>query len=113
MNCLFCRLAAGQIPAQLIHEDADVVAFHDIAPQAPVHVLVIPRRHLDSLAATTSADDVLLGQLLATVRMLAHKLGVSQTGYRTVLNTGSDGGQSVGHLHAHLLAGRALGWPPG
>lgn len=113
MSCLFCRIAAGEIPAKLAYADDQVVAFHDIAPQAPVHVLVIPRAHLDSLAATSSADDALLGHMLATVRQLAHSLGVASAGYRTVLNTGMDGGQSVGHIHAHLLAGRPLLWPPG
>lgn len=113
MSCLFCRIAAGEIPAKLAYADDRVVAFHDIAPQAPVHVLVIPRAHLDSLAATSSADDALLGHMLATVRELAQSLGVASAGYRTVLNTGLDGGQSVGHIHAHLLAGRPLLWPPG
>ena len=113
MSCLFCRIASGEIPAKLVYSDDLVVAFRDIAPQAPVHVLVIPRTHLDSLAASTSADDALLGHVLATVRHVAQDLGVAAAGYRTVLNTGLDGGQSVGHLHAHLLAGRPLQWPPG
>ncbi len=90
-----------------------MVAFADLHPQAPVHVLVIPRRHVASLADTAPADNALLGRLLAAVRSVAAQLGVAATGYRTVLNTGSDGGQSVHHLHAHLLAGRSLGWPPG
>lgn len=89
------------------------MAFHDLSPQAPVHVLVIPRLHVDSLAATHAAHDVLLGRVLATLRNVARDLGVADNGYRAVLNTGFDGGQSVGHLHAHLLAGRPLGWPPG
>ena len=96
-----------------LHQDQDVVAFADLHPQAPVHVLVIPRRHVASLADTAPADNALLGRLLAAVRSVAAQLGVAATGYRTVLNTGSDGGQSVHHLHAHLLAGRSLGWPPG
>ena len=90
-----------------------MVAFYDIAPQAPTHVLVIPRKHLDSLATSDPSDDALLGHVLATVRHVAQSLGVASAGYRTVLNTGADGGQSVGHLHAHLLAGRPLLWPPG
>jgi histidine triad (HIT) family protein len=113
LSCLFCRIVQGEIPARIVHQDEHVLAFHDVAPQAPVHVLVIPRVHLDSLAATQPEHDVLLGHILATVRQVARDLGVADAGYRTVLNTGNDGGQSVGHLHAHLLAGRHLGWPPG
>lgn len=113
MSCIFCRIAAGEIAARIVYEDTDVVAFHDVAPQAPVHVLVIPRRHIESLAASQPGDEALLGHVLATVRVVGEKLGVAAGGYRTVLNTGFDGGQSVGHLHAHLLAGRPLGWPPG
>ncbi len=113
MSCIFCRIAYGEIPARVVYQDDDVMAFHDLAPQAPVHVLVIPRQHLDSLAASKPEHDVLLGRVLATVRNVAHDLGIAENGYRAVLNTGFDGGQSVGHLHAHLLAGRPLGWPPG
>ena len=113
MSCLFCRIVQGEIPARIVHQDEHVLAFHDVAPQAPVHVLVIPRVHLDSLAATQPEHDVLLGHVLATIRQVARDLGVADAGYRTVLNTGEHGGQSVGHLHAHLLAGRHLGWPPG
>ena len=111
--CIFCRIAAGEIPARLVYQDDQVVAFHDVAPQAPVHVLVIPRKHMESLAKSTADDDALLGHLLSVVRKVAVDLGVADTGYRTVLNTGVDGGQSVGHLHAHLLARRPLLWPPG
>ncbi len=112
-QCIFCRIARGDFGTVFLHQDQDVVAFADLHPQAPVHVLVIPRRHVASLADTAPADNALLGRLLAAVRSVAAQLGVAATGYRTVLNTGSDGGQSVHHLHAHLLAGRSLGWPPG
>ncbi len=113
MSCIFCRIAHGEIPARVVFQDDRVVAFHDVSPQAPVHVLVIPRVHVESLAASTSEQDALLGHILVTVRHVARALGVAENGYRTVINTGFDGGQSVGHLHAHLLAGRPLGWPPG
>ena len=113
MSCIFCRIAQGEIPARIVRQDEHVVAFHDVSPQAPVHVLVIPRAHIDSLAATLPEQDALLGHVLGMIRAVAVDLGVADSGYRTVLNTGIDGGQSVGHLHAHLLAGRSLGWPPG
>lgn len=112
-SCLFCRIARGELGAKFLYEDADVLAFADLHPQAPVHVLVIPRRHVASLAESTPADDALLGQILAAVRKVARQLGVDTAGYRTVLNSGAQAGQSVLHLHAHLLAGRSLGWPPG
>lgn len=112
-QCIFCKIARGDFGTAFVHQDQDVVAFADLHPQAPVHVLVIPRRHVASLAATGPLDDALLGHVLAVVRSVAEQLGVAATGYRTVLNTGADGGQSVAHLHAHLLAGRSLGWPPG
>ncbi len=111
--CIFCRIAAGELGTKFLHADADVLAFADLQPQAPVHVLVIPRKHLVSLAQSSGQDDALLGHVLATARSVAQQLGVDTSGYRVVLNTGSDGGQSVHHLHAHLLAGRPLGWPPG
>ena len=112
-NCLFCRIGRGELGTPFLFESAEVVAFADLHPQAPTHVLVIPRKHLLSLAESTPADDALLGAVLAAVRTVAVRLGVAEAGYRTVLNTGSHGGQSVLHLHAHLLAGRPLGWPPG
>lgn len=112
-QCIFCSIARGDFGTAFLHADPEVVAFADLHPQAPVHVLVIPRRHVVSLASTGPGDDALLGQVLAAVRRVAQQLGVADQGYRTVLNTGVDGGQSVHHLHAHLLAGRSLGWPPG
>lgn len=111
--CIFCRIARGELGVPFLHEDEDVVAFADTAPQAPVHVLVIPRRHIASLGASGPEDDAVLGKVLLAVRAVALKLGVVESGYRTVLNTGADAGQSVHHLHAHVLAGRRLHWPPG
>lgn len=112
-TCLFCRIAAGEIPAKLVHRGERVLAFRDIDPKAPVHVLVIPREHVASLGQAEAGHQGLLGEMLALVAELARTEGIADTGYRTVINTGRDGGQSVGHLHAHLLGGRALGWPPG
>ena len=110
-DCLFCRIVRKEIPALIIAETEFCLAFRDIAPQAPTHVLVIPKAHLDSLDAV--ADPLEAGRLLLLAADLARTLGVAESGYRVVLNTGKDGGQSVHHLHAHLLAGRALLWPPG
>ncbi len=110
-TCLFCRIANGALATELVAESVHGVAFRDIAPQAPVHVLVVPRRHLASLR---EADDPAeLGDLLALAARVAAEAGVADGGYRVVANTGSDGGQTVGHLHLHVLGGRALGWPPG
>ena len=111
--CIFCRIARGELGVSFLYEDDDVVAFKDTAPQAPVHVLVIPRRHIASLDASDPDDDAVLSRVLLAVRDVARTLGVEQAGYRTVLNTGADAGQSVHHLHAHVLAGRHLHWPPG
>jgi histidine triad (HIT) family protein len=112
-NCIFCKIVAKQIPARVAYEDELVLAFHDVHPQSPVHVLVIPKEHLTSLAHSTEAHAALLGHCLRVVAKLAESLGVAEKGYRTVINTGDEGGQSVHHLHVHLLAGRQHGWPPG
>lgn len=112
-NCLFCKMAAGAIPVNKAHEDEHALAFHDIAPQAPTHVLLIPKQHLTSLNDATAEHHKLLGHLLCLVPRLAAQLGLSEGGYRAVINTGADGGQSVFHLHIHLLGGRPLAWPPG
>ena len=111
VDCLFCRIAAGEIPAKLIAETEDCLAFRDIDPQAPVHILVVPRRHVASLDQVD--DPMLLGRLGLLVAQLAREQGVAETGYRTVINTGGDAGQSVAHLHLHLLGGRRMKWPPG
>ncbi len=110
--CLFCKIAAGIIPAKRLHEDAHSLAFADIHPQAPVHVLVIPKEHLASTAHATAEHAALLGHLLATAAHLAEQQGLTR-GYRLVINTGEDGGQTVDHLHVHLLGGRPMTWPPG
>lgn len=110
MECLFCRIAAGEIPATLVHDSERIVAFNDIDPQAPVHVLVVPREHHDNIAALTAADPGLAAELMT----VAATIGAGHTnGFRVVLNTGVDGGQSVNHVHAHVLAERGLTWPPG
>ena len=110
-RCIFCRIANGEIPATLVAQNDHAVAFRDLAPQAPVHVLVIPRRHVASMADADDAAE--LGGVLALAAEVARLEGVAGSGYRTVLNTGADGGQSVFHLHAHVLGGRKLDWPPG
>jgi histidine triad (HIT) family protein len=112
-DCLFCRIAAGTIPATLVHEGERLVAFRDISPQAPLHVLIIPREHVASLHDADPEHGGLLGEALLLAAEIARLEGVAEGGYRTVINTGDHGGQTVHHLHVHLLAGRALGWPPG
>jgi histidine triad (HIT) family protein len=110
---LFCKIASGAIPADLIHEGERLLAFRDINPQAPLHVLVIPREHVSSLDAATDESGALLGEALLLVADIARREGVAEDGYRTVINTGDHGGQTVHHLHLHLLGGRPLSWPPG
>ena len=113
-DCIFCRIAAGDIPAKVVRRTADAVAFHDLNPQAPVHVLVIPvAHHAAARDARGPEGELLLGRLLAFGAEVATELGLDDAGYRIVTNTGRDGGQSVDHLHLHLLGGRAMAWPPG
>jgi histidine triad (HIT) family protein len=112
-DCLFCGIAAGTIPSEVVHEDDLVVAFRDIAPRAPTHILLIPRRHIASAAELTEADGPLLGRLFAVAADLARTAGIADGGYRLVSNVGRWGGQSVDHLHVHLMGGRAFDWPPG
>lgn len=112
-DCIFCKIVAGEIPADKVYEDDQVLAFKDINPQAPVHVLVIPKRHVESLATAGEADADTLGHLLTVAAQVARETGVAESGYRVVLNTGRDGGMAVFHLHAHVLGGRRLDWPPG
>jgi len=109
--CLFCRIARGEIPANIVSQDPSFVAFRDINPQAPTHVLVIPREHMATLNEVT--DEALLGALLAYARETARSLGLAERGYRLIINTNADAGQTVFHLHAHILGGRAMQWPPG
>ena len=108
--CLFCDIAAGKIPSKIAYSDDSVVAFWDIAPQAPVHVLVIPRKHIESAQALTEADEPLLGHMFAVSRQLAEETGLAKTGYRLITNVGADAGQSVPHLHLHLVGGKQLNW---
>jgi histidine triad (HIT) family protein len=113
MDCLFCKIAAGEIPANRVLENPHVVAFHDLHAQAPVHVLVIPRRHVQDVGTAEAGDAELLGQVLLACRQVAEQTGIAQSGFRVVLNTGGNAGQTVPHLHAHVLGGRHLAWPPG
>jgi histidine triad (HIT) family protein len=110
-QCLFCRIVRGEIPAKIVHETEHTVAFADINPQAPLHVLVIPREHVASLAE--AKDPALVGRLALAAADIARREGVEASGYRAVINTNGDAGQTVFHIHLHLLAGRRLGWPPG
>lgn len=113
MKTIFQKIIDREIPAKLAHEDELCIAIHDINPQAPVHLLVIPKKHLARIGEATDADQALLGHLLLTAAALAKKLGVAESGYRLVINNGRDGGESVPHLHVHLLGQRPLAWPPG
>ncbi len=113
MNCIFCQIAEKKIKASLVYEDDEILAFNDITPQSPTHVLVIPKKHIPSLNHLAEEDLLLAGKLLKTVQTLAGTLGVSDSGFRMVVNTGPAGGQTVAHLHFHLMAGRAMTWPPG
>jgi histidine triad (HIT) family protein len=108
-DCIFCRIAAGQIPAGIIYEDDEIMAFRDISPRAPVHILIIPKKHIASLAQAQEEDAALLGRLCLTARRLAESEGIAATGYRFISNCGQDSGQEVAHLHFHLLGGRFLG----
>ena len=110
MDCLFCRIVNGEIPSRRVYEDEQIVAFADVAPQAPTHVLVVPRRHVGSL--DDLRDPALAGRLLPVAAEVAATLGLG-AGYRVVVNTGPNGGQTVGHLHLHVLGGRQMTWPPG
>jgi histidine triad (HIT) family protein len=110
---IFEKVIAREIPAKIIWEDDDVLAFHDVNPQAPVHVLIVPKRAIPRLAEATESDQSLLGKLVFTANKIAEQLGLTTSGYRVVINNGPDAGESVPHLHVHLLGKRALAWPPG
>jgi histidine triad (HIT) family protein len=112
-TCLFCRIARGELPAKLVHEDDEIVAFHDINAQAPVHVLVVPRQHIASCAVMQDDDAGIVGRLFVVARDLAKELGIAELGYRLVINNGAAAGQTVSHIHLHVLGGRAMKWPPG
>lgn len=112
-DCIFCKIASGEIPVDLVYENEQVVAFHDINPQAPRHLLVIPREHIENVAALTREDAEVMMALVLGANAVATELGFAESGYRLVMNVGEDGGQTVPHLHIHLLGGRELTWPPG
>lgn len=112
-DCLFCKIIAGEIPGQIVHADDALVAFRDINPQAPLHVLVVPRRHIPTLNDLTPADDALVGSMFRLAAAIAKEHGYADRGYRAVFNCNREAGQSIWHLHLHVLAGRALAWPPG
>ena len=112
-DCLFCRIVAGEIPARLLFEDDELIAFADIAPQAPVHLLIVPKRHIAHLFATGAEEEALLGRMITTASNLARHAGLESDGFRLVMNCLAGAGQSVFHLHVHLLGGRQLEWPPG
>lgn len=113
MDCLFCKLVARDIPADIVFEDDDVIAFRDIAPQAPTHILIIPKRHISTLNDLTEEDCALVGRLQFTAQKIANEVGIAEDGYRVVMNCNEDGGQTVYHIHMHLLGGRSMTWPPG
>ncbi|MGI6705271.1 MAG: histidine triad nucleotide-binding protein [Clostridia bacterium] len=112
-ECIFCKIAGKDIPSDCVYEDDQVFAFRDINPQAPVHILVIPKQHFGSLLEVTEKTSSLVANVVMTVNKLAKQLNLDESGFRLVVNTGKDGGQTVDHLHFHLLGGRELGWPPG
>jgi histidine triad (HIT) family protein len=113
MACLFCQIAEKKIPSDIIYEDESILAFRDIDPQAPTHFLVIPKEHIETLNDLTPEKSALIGEMVNRAKELAGKEGVAESGYRMVMNCNQDGGQSVFHIHLHLLGGRNLGWPPG
>ena len=112
-DCIFCRIAAHETPARILYEDSEVLAFEDLNPQAPVHILVIPRAHCATTLDLSGADDQTIGRMIRVAAAIATKRRVAADGFRLVVNTNADAGQSVYHLHVHLLAGRSMGWPPG
>lgn len=112
-DCLFCRIVEGSVPSDKVYEDELVYAFRDIDPQAPVHVLIVPRKHMTSILDAAGEDAAYVGAMMEAARRIAAEAGLDDKGFRLVLNTGQDGGQTVNHLHMHLLGGRALEWPPG
>lgn len=112
-DCIFCRIVAGTIPSKIVYQDDHAVAFDDVNPQAPVHVLVVSRRHVGSVGDFEATDTALLGHLALTCVTVANRKGIAESGYRIVANTGANAGQSVSHVHFHVLGGRSMAWPPG
>ena len=113
MNCLFCKIISREIPGSIVYEDEHVLAFNDINPQAPTHVLVVPKRHIETLNDLTPGDDQIVGELARRAAAIAKDRGITAGGFRTVFNTNRDAGQTVFHIHLHLLGGRNMAWPPG
>ncbi len=113
MDCLFCKIVAGEMQGDVVYQDDQIVAFKDIDPQAPHHILIIPRKHISSVSNIKEDDSLLLGNMVQAAKTIAADLGVSEKGYRLVLNCNSDGGQVIYHIHMHFLAGRQMHWPPG
>ncbi|MCW8944217.1 MAG: histidine triad nucleotide-binding protein [Sedimenticola sp.] len=112
-ECLFCKMVAGDIPADVVYQDDDVLAFRDINPQAPVHILIIPKHHISTLNDLTPDDAALIGKLSLAAAKIAKQEGIAEAGYRTLINTNREGGQVVFHIHMHLMGGRRMLWPPG
>ncbi len=113
VDCLFCKIINGELPSSIVYENKSFIAFEDIDKKAPVHILIVPKTHIESVDAMTDEDTALMSDMFQAARDIAKRQGISESGYRLVVNTGSDGGQTVSHLHMHLLGGRALAWPPG
>lgn len=113
VNCIFCKIIAHELPAKIIYEDDQVIAFHDIHPQAPIHFLTIPKRHISHINEMSEKDEQLIGRLIFIAKQQAEIMGLDNRGYRLVLNNGREGGQAVYHVHLHLLGGRQMRWPPG
>jgi histidine triad (HIT) family protein len=112
-ECLFCKIVSREIPASIVYEDDRVLAFNDVNPQAPTHVLVVPKRHIATLNDLSATDDQIVGEVVRRAAAIAEERGISASGFRTVFNTNRHGGQTVFHIHLHLLGGRAMSWPPG
>ncbi|RDH89074.1 MAG: histidine triad nucleotide-binding protein [endosymbiont of Seepiophila jonesi] len=112
-DCLFCKMVSGDIQPNVVYEDDDILAFRDLNPQAPTHILVIPKRHISTLNDLEPGDEALMGNLVLTAARIAEKEGIAEAGYRTLLNCNAEAGQTVFHIHLHLLGGRPMGWPPG
>ena len=112
-DCLFCKIIAGDIPSNKVYSDDDVYAFHDINPAAPSHILIIPKKHITAVNQADAGDEALLGRLIMRANEIAEQQGLSENGFRYVINTGDHGGQTVFHLHLHILGGRSMNWPPG
>lgn len=113
MDCLFCKIVSGDIPAEILYQDEQVLAFRDISPQAPTHILIIPKRHITTINDIAEEDAKLIGQMVLTAKKLAAQEGLAEDGYRLAMNCNENGGQSVYHIHLHLLGGRRMTWPPG